>query len=432
MLPIYPPRLPPEMLVNVFKYLSPDDIGRAGRVCREWYQTAKDDMLWKRWNPDKTHKSLCWKEFIVDQIIRERFVGVYPVNNQLYLVNGAKFKVFPPRPPMVPGVYDYHPNQKLTRMTCICPYTSFTKEEIALRGIKIFTGSEDHLIRLWSIKEIQERHFDLKCVATLMGHHGRILHIRMRNDHIFSAAADQTIKVWKIVRNQNLRIVDIKTISTAKMPKGRIAALIPLSTDFHKYSFYVAIDNRIEKYWVDDKENVSRDVIHVSHKDKITSLCQLALKLNILFSGTSLGDILVWETEFSGKQSCTQIIRAHEDAITYLVSHSFKRQLISGSMRGEICVWEKKKENEPWSLLQRFQEQHTEITQIRFGPHLGNIRQQSFFSLSKDNTIVYWEFVPEKNKYELIIKLTSPLTFFSDSLYPNTLSLDKETPSKAE
>lgn len=40
--------LPYPVLYHIFRYLSYNDVLRAGEVCRYWYQVSRDDLLWKR------------------------------------------------------------------------------------------------------------------------------------------------------------------------------------------------------------------------------------------------------------------------------------------------------------------------------------------------------------------------------------------------
>lgn len=39
--------LPDDVLLHVFKFLSPTDIARAGQCCRRFRRIAHDDILWR-------------------------------------------------------------------------------------------------------------------------------------------------------------------------------------------------------------------------------------------------------------------------------------------------------------------------------------------------------------------------------------------------
>jgi WD40 repeat protein len=407
----------PEILLNVFDYLTKEELTRAGLVCRQWRMVSEDNTLWKKFiNEHKNDDNVTWKDFVVSRIVTERYQGLYALNQRLYVSNSLRFNVLSQTPPMfTDAAYTYPSGYDFKRITCFCPYTNFTKEEIPLGDIMIFTAHEDYLIRLWAINELDNRHFNVTCLATLQGHHGIVTELKMRTDHIFSAAEDQTVKIWRIYRNQNLRLKELKCIRNVRLPKGKVACLIPLTVDFDNFSFYIGVDNRIERYFIDSKEKISRDVIFTLLKGRVNRLCQLILKQNTIFCGSTSGEVFILQGDLQGKMHCIQVTRAHASPVTALASHTFKRQLISGSADGEICVWEKKKENEPWEIQSRFREQKYKITHIKFGPRLGFAMRQIFFTLSNDNSIVSWEYSQEKNVYERVSKIISPYSFFGTS-----------------
>ena len=48
-----PPYLPDELVLSIFSYLTPEDLGRASRVCRDWRKLTSDDLLWNAFDLDK-------------------------------------------------------------------------------------------------------------------------------------------------------------------------------------------------------------------------------------------------------------------------------------------------------------------------------------------------------------------------------------------
>lgn len=52
--------LPYPALINIFKYLTYKDLVAAGQVCKSWYQTSLNDLLWKE---------LFFKNFLVDKSV---------------------------------------------------------------------------------------------------------------------------------------------------------------------------------------------------------------------------------------------------------------------------------------------------------------------------------------------------------------------------
>ena len=65
-------RLPQEMILHIFSFLSPDDLARASGVCRDWRVLAKDDLLWKRFDLKKLFPSLP----IIDRTVWKRCVDL--------------------------------------------------------------------------------------------------------------------------------------------------------------------------------------------------------------------------------------------------------------------------------------------------------------------------------------------------------------------
>lgn len=409
MSPVSLTQLPMELLLNVFSNLDPYELAQTCRVCRLWNEIANDHTLWKRWGFSNEVVSN-WKQRVIDQIRKERCIGIYPYNDKLYMARGADFSVLRNRNPTASTVLEYKPPLQPLRMTCCSPYP-YNKMSVPPCEANLLTGSDDHLIRLWSIKEVQDGHFEIKCLNTLMGHQGAINHIKIRNEFIFSASNDQTVRIWKIDRRMDLDINDIRLVFSTKEIKGKINTLVPLTTDFNQYSFCIATENRIEKYSIDEKGITTTDVIYSSPNDKIITLQMYMLKQQILLSGSSSGNLCFWEMLNNGKFHLIQTIKAHVTGLTAIASHSFKRQIITGSSTGEVCLWEKKTQDGQWELKERFREQEREITQIRYTSYAGHAMQQAFFCLSKDNIICGWDFIEKLNRHALLIKCVNQSIF---------------------
>jgi len=111
---------PEEVLLNIFDYLNPKELAKSGQVCRKWYQLSQDYTLWKKFTQaEKKDTVQTWKSHVVTEILSKPFLGLYSLNNQLYLLNGFKFHVFPLLPPFHPASFVQNPRHEITsRITC--------------------------------------------------------------------------------------------------------------------------------------------------------------------------------------------------------------------------------------------------------------------------------------------------------------------------
>lgn len=60
-------RLPPEVTLKIFSYLSPKDLCRSAQVCTSWSTLAKDGQLWKELHPVRWIYRKDWR-FGIDEV----------------------------------------------------------------------------------------------------------------------------------------------------------------------------------------------------------------------------------------------------------------------------------------------------------------------------------------------------------------------------
>jgi len=162
--------LPRELALHILKYLPANDLARASRTCRAWYETCNDILLWK--NLCQTRMiPLKIQPTIFDEIIENPWKRSYACQKHLKHVWQHE------EPLREPIIFRGHEDFVIT---CL-----------QFDGKRIVSGSDDNSLKIWSVATGQ-------CEQTLIGHNGGVWCSEMTDDLIVSGSTDRTIRVWDI------------------------------------------------------------------------------------------------------------------------------------------------------------------------------------------------------------------------------------------
>jgi F-box/WD-40 domain protein 7 len=138
--------LPRELALHVLKYLPANDVSRASRTCRAWYETCNDILLWKRLCQTQ---SIPFKQLptIFDDNIDNQWKRSYACHKHLEHIwqHG--------QPSSEPLVFRGHEDFVIT---CL-----------QFDGKRIVSGSDDNSLKIWSVASGQVKYFVVKIIQFL-------------------------------------------------------------------------------------------------------------------------------------------------------------------------------------------------------------------------------------------------------------------------
>ncbi|CAF1612927.1 unnamed protein product, partial [Adineta ricciae] len=283
--------LPRELALHVLKYLPANDVARASRTCRSWYETCNDILLWKR---------ICQRKMIplkklrtiFDEAIENEWKRSYACHKHLEYV--WQHEQLVPEPVVLRGHEDFV-------ITCL-----------QFDGKRIVSGSDDNTLKIWSVATG-------KCDQTLIGHNGGVWCSEMTDELIVSGSTDRTIRVWNIgtgvcqhilyghtstvrclalhgdivvsgSRDATVRVWNIRTGERLHMLSGHTAAVRCVCYN-GKYVVSGAYDHTI-RVWLPDQEKC----VHTleGHTNRVYSL---VFDGKHIVSGSLDCMIRVWDVE---------------------------------------------------------------------------------------------------------------------------------------
>ncbi|PVF92103.1 WD40 repeat-like protein [Serendipita vermifera] len=194
-------------------------------------------------------------------------------------------------------------------------------------GSRVVSGSKDHNLRVWDIKEnafgkacytLRWHTFTVKCIT-----------ISPRDDYILSGSEDGTICVWDISRIKKKSRDDFR---------GHNKAISSVS--FSPNGLYIASGSQDGKVYV---WNMTDGSIYrgpfPKQTDEVTSV-NFSADGSKLISGSNKGDIRIWDIK-----SCKAILgpfKAHSGFIRSVVFSPTGNYIVSGSDDGTIRKWDSK------------------------------------------------------------------------------------------
>jgi WD40 repeat protein len=315
-------QIPIDMTIQVFTRLSGQDIGVSALVCRQWNRILQGDQIWCLLL-DKDFPSVDPSTFASSQDAYQTLYsnltkGVYALDTVQH--KGWWIRSFASADrhlflgiSSVLGVSDNA--IKVCNISTKEQITTFQGghskpvTSLAFAGEKLFSGSEDKIIKVWEKGE---------CTATLQGHGGGVASLAVAGEILFSGSFDRTIKVWK------------KGECTATL-QGHGACVSSLVFTGEKL-FSGSFDKTI-MVW--DPEIGQPIATLQGHKSCVFALAHTGEKL---FSGSADKTIKVWNTRTN---QCTATLQGHEKGVYSLAVIAGKNgKLFSGSDDCTIRVWD--------------------------------------------------------------------------------------------
>ncbi|CAF1224861.1 unnamed protein product [Adineta steineri] len=320
--------LPRELALHILKYLSANDVARASRTCRSWYETCNDTLLWKR---ICEKKQIPFKKLatIFDDTIDNQWKRSYTCHKHLEYVWQHEEPL--PEPLVLRGHEDFV-------ITCL-----------QFDGDRIVSGSDDNTLKIWSVATG-------KCEQTLVGHNGGVWCSEMTDGLIVSGSTDRTIRVWNIntgvcqhilyghtstvrclalhgdivvsgSRDATVRVWNIRTGERLHMLSGHTAAVRCVCYN-GKYVVSGAYDHTI-RVWLPDQERC----VHTleGHTNRVYSL---VFDGKHIVSGSLDCMIRVWDVE---QGTCIHQLTGHLSLTSGMQLRG--NILVSGNADSTVKIW---------------------------------------------------------------------------------------------
>jgi F-box/WD-40 domain protein 7 len=320
--------LPRELALHILKYLPANDLARASRTCRAWYDTCNDILLWK---------SLCQTQTIplkhlptiFDQTIENQWKRSYACHKHLE--------------------YVWQHEQPLPEPLTFRGHEDFVITCLQFDGKRIVSGSDDNSLKIWSVATGQ-------CEQTLIGHNGGVWCSEMTDDLIVSGSTDRTIRVWNIntgicqhvlyghtstvrclalhgdivvsgSRDATVRVWNIRTGERLHMLSGHTAAVRCVCYN-GKYVVSGAYDHTI-RVWLPDQERC----VHTleGHTNRVYSL---VFDGKHIVSGSLDCMIRVWDVE---QGTCLHQLTGHLSLTSGMQLRG--NILVSGNADSTVRIW---------------------------------------------------------------------------------------------
>ncbi|XAR48035.1 hypothetical protein NMG60_11030728 [Bertholletia excelsa] len=230
-------------------------------------------------------------------------------------------------------------------------------KSMVVLGDKLFTGHQDHKIRVWKIDHgaPQERY---KCVAKLptladrfarlfssanyvevrrhkkctwVHHVDAVSELAVSGDGslLYSASWDRSFKVW--------RTSDFKCLQSIDKAHDDAINALALSPDGYIYTG--SADKKI-KVWKNHPEEKKHKLIATleKHMSAVNAL-SLSADGSVLYSGACDRSIIVWERDVAGEMVVVDALRGHHKAILCLAVVG--EVVCSGSADKMVRVWKR-------------------------------------------------------------------------------------------
>lgn len=160
--------LPDEVVVDIFHWLSPNDLGRTSLVCQSFNRLAEDNFLWREMCLERfpfvqvSSYGNSWKRcYVARHSMQTGWESGRPGDFKVQTLRGHRNYI---------TAFDYYRNN-------------------------VVSGSADNTLKVWSTNKRNALH-------TLSGHGGVVNAVRFNEVRVVSASADNTIKVWDTTGGQ--------------------------------------------------------------------------------------------------------------------------------------------------------------------------------------------------------------------------------------
>ncbi|KAL1213766.1 Protein JINGUBANG [Cardamine amara subsp. amara] len=259
-------------------------------------------------------------------------------------------------------------------ITTLVGNTSSYISSLNLAGKRLYTGSNDGVVRLWdasTLETLAEASSSGDIITGERGGGGAVKSLVILSDKLFTAHQDQKIRVWKINDVVEEEVGDKKYIHLATLPT--------ISDRFAKCL--------MPKNQVEIRRHKKASWVH--HVDAVSGLV-LSRDGTLLYSVSWDRTLKIWRTtDFKCLESITN---AHDDAINTLAL-SENGDIYTGSSDRRIKIWrenineEKKKKKKKHSLVATLSEHNSGINALA----LSGFNESLLHSGGSDGSILVWK-----------------------------------------
>ncbi|KYR00115.1 hypothetical protein DLAC_03264 [Tieghemostelium lacteum] len=364
--------LPEEVMLHIFKFLSPIDLCRVCRVNSKWRYLAFDISLWR----DICLQLLDGSNYLAYQQQQQKYQNNSNNSSNLNMNNCKSANVTPLK-------YSWGDNWYVGEYRKDSNWRSGKYSTTILRGHKgivwsllfesdsntLISGSKDSTVKVWDCNDIgtNQLHFDdlkdsiRRCQKNLQGHNNGIICLGSTPTRLVSGSADWSLKIWdrkdgrcigtiqtnssvwslQILGdslicgcvNGTMCVFDLNTLNCSKILRGHTAPVRCLQAINHNGQDLVisgSYDKTI-KIW-DMNESRCVNTIH-AHTHKINCL---QYENGQLVSGSHDGLLKIWDMN----GGLIHTLQGHDNMIHCL---QFKgNKLLSGSYDSTIRLWDLK------------------------------------------------------------------------------------------
>ncbi len=252
------------------------------------------------------------------------------------------------------------------------------------------TGSEDNLIRVWSLEELmtaaQENQPAPEPSQVLRGHSKDVYTLEFINrDELISGSGDETLRIWDLKKGTCKYTIKIE--SPEKVP-GKDAAITSLAISHSRQYVAACSLDKLIRVWDLQVSDGAPTLIQTlsGHTDSIYSVCFNQNDTEII-SGALDKTVRRWSFERPGH--CLQVITGHKDfVLSVAVCGSKNEYIISASKDRSVQFWDMATESQHVTL----QGHKNSVISVAVNPQGG-----SFATGSGDGRARIWTFTEKQD-----------------------------------
>eukprot|EP00039_Didymoeca_costata_P028088 m.19965 g.19965 ORF g.19965 m.19965 type:complete len:522 (-) comp6721_c0_seq2:176-1741(-) len=340
--------LPEELAGYILSYLSPEDLARAGRVCRRWYQLTRNDMYWQK--------------FCKQAINNEMETDIHNAASS-NLFNGIKHELSKTQPSPISFRKAYFAWAHLPHYWRVCPLPKPEKVVAHPRHVitcmvmtenhTLVTGSNDSTLKLWNLGESRP-------LLDFVGHQGGVWACGVYKDKMVSASTDHNLKVWSLRTGECMHTLEGHT-STARCVRFVDNRIISGSRD------------GTVRHW--DAETGNCLNIFRGHQGAVRCV---EFNGRYAVSGSYDHHIKIWDTKDNPESECHKTLHGHRNRVYSLQFDG--KYVISGALDMAIKVWDAETGICLHTLLE-----HNSLTGLMV------LRKGILVSANADTTLKIWD-----------------------------------------
>eukprot|EP00163_Fabomonas_tropica_P001460 TRINITY_DN11099_c0_g1_i2.p1 TRINITY_DN11099_c0_g1~~TRINITY_DN11099_c0_g1_i2.p1 ORF type:complete len:516 (-),score=52.64 TRINITY_DN11099_c0_g1_i2:6-1553(-) len=347
--------LPDELLLLVFCHLGPQDVMRAGAVCKHWHFLSRNEQLWRElfqrdWEHSPDNPIAPVPKWKAQRSWRQRYLDNLRLRRNWRDGNFVMWQISAVDPSCI-GVALYG-------RTVWCLQVHIEQGIIA-------TGCDDGTIRIWDLGFAT-------CIHSLAEHEGVVYCLKLNGHILCSGSEDETICIWDY--HQGVLLHKLPNLGTEIR-----------SLDIVGDKLVAGGDDAIVRVW--QLDSWARIHNMEGHSAAIKGVCGWGSAKAV--SASEDKNLRVWDLE-TGESIHT--LRGHREAVRCVhVPNHTTNVAVSGSADTTINVWDLVQ----GTLLRT-------LVGHRYGVHAIQCHGNKVVSGSEDRTIKVWDIDEVECRHNLI------------------------------